>query len=157
MSAFLSPPRGEALVEGLGARIGSLVPTSVSDGRLFAFHFVAPPGFDGPALHRHPDVDEAFYLVDGALTVQVDDQRQEVGAGQAVFVPGRDAHAFCNPTETPATFIGITTPAGRLEAMFAEIGEYVSGLNGPPESERLTEINVRHGIEIVGPPILARR
>lgn len=37
--------------------------------------------------------------------------------------------------------------------MFIEIADYVAGLKGMPGPGPMAEINSRHGVEIVGPPV----
>jgi mannose-6-phosphate isomerase-like protein (cupin superfamily) len=54
----------------------------------------APPGA-GPSLHRHPYA-EVFVVQEGRATFILDDQEQEVTAGQVVVVPAGRAHRFVN-------------------------------------------------------------
>ena len=37
--------------------------------------------------HKHGDEDEFFYVVDGELTIELEDQRVRLGPGQAITVP----------------------------------------------------------------------
>ena len=157
MAGFVSAARGDVLAEGMGARAASLVPSQRSEGRLFVFHYTAPPGFGGPALHRHADIDETFYVLDGTLTVQVGDERHELRPGQAGFVPRGAAHGFANAGDVPAVFVGVANPAGEIEQMLTEIGRYVAEVRGDVDPQRLAEINARYGVEILGPPILVSR
>lgn len=41
----------------------------------------APPGWPGPPLHRHADVDEAVYLLSGRLTLRLGDTTHDVAEG----------------------------------------------------------------------------
>jgi hypothetical protein len=52
----------------------------------------------------------------------------------------------------PVTVIGLVTPAG-LVGMFEEIGTYVQAMGGRPDPCRIAEINVRYGVEEIGPAI----
>jgi quercetin dioxygenase-like cupin family protein len=101
-----------------------------SDGRLSAFATVAAPHTQGPFLHAH-DFDEAFYVIDGEVTFQVEDELITVGAGDLVFAPRNVPHTFANQGDAPAHMVIICTPAG-FERVFArriadEAGE------APPE------------------------
>ena len=49
----------------------------------------------GPRLHRHP-YDEAWVVIEGSVTFQVDDDKQQAGPGDIVIVPPGAAHKFTN-------------------------------------------------------------
>ncbi len=154
MAGFVSARQGEVLAEGMGVRAATLLSSRESDGRLFVFHYEAPPGFAGPALHRHADVDETLYVLEGRITVQADDERHEVEAGQVVFLPRGTVHGFANATDAPAAFVGVVNPAGQIEEMLAEIGRYLAESRGQADPKRIAEINTRYGAEVLGSPIL---
>lgn len=153
MAGFVSAVHGAVLAEGAGGRAASLVPSMQTAGRLFVFHYVAPPHFAGPPLQRRADADLTFYVVEGTLTVHVE-ERHDITTGQAVFIPRGTAYGFANATDSPTTFIGVVTPAGQLEQMLTEIGRYVTESRGQADPQRIAEIHTRHGAEIIGPPIL---
>ncbi|MDP8992572.1 MAG: cupin domain-containing protein [Actinomycetota bacterium] len=136
-----------------GPRAGFLVRGSDSGERLLVLHFDAPAGFLGPARHLHRDVDEGFLVLEGKLRVAVGDDRHDLTAGAFAWVPGGVPHGFANVSDAPARFLCLVAPPGQLEAMFHEIADYVVELDGPPDPERMAEINRRHGVEIVGPPV----
>lgn len=50
---------------------------AISDGRI-------PPGVPGPGRHVHTREDEGIHVVAGVLTVEVGDERYEVGHGSFV-------------------------------------------------------------------------
>lgn len=50
------------------------------------------PVYQAP-LHKHPE-DEAWYLLEGMLTVRVGEDVHEVSTGGAVIVPGGTPHTF---------------------------------------------------------------
>jgi quercetin dioxygenase-like cupin family protein len=88
------------------------------------------PGPDaGPPLHRH-DFDEAFYVLEGKLTFQVEDERFTVGAGELAFVPRGVAHTFANLSDAPARQLIVCTPAG-FERLFARMAAERQGVEPP--------------------------
>ena len=88
------------------------------------------PGPDaGPPLHRH-DFDEAFYVLEGKLTFQVEDRRFTVGAGELAFVPRGVAHTFANLSDAPARQLIVCTPAG-FERLFARMAAERQGVEPP--------------------------
>ena len=56
-----------------------------------------PPLTAGPNLHVHSREDELFFVLDGAMTVQVGDQLQEITAGGLVW--GARGTRTPSPTE----------------------------------------------------------
>jgi mannose-6-phosphate isomerase-like protein (cupin superfamily) len=48
-------------------------------------------------LHLHRRDDEAWYVLEGTLRLQVGDAEVEAGAGAAVFVPRGTPHTYWNP------------------------------------------------------------
>ncbi len=114
---------------------------------------LVPPMTGGPSLHVHTREDEAAYVIQGVLTVQVGDRRFEAGAGSLVWLPRNEPHTFANLSAAPVRVLGVTTPAG-LEGMFREQAEYFSTLAGPPDEDRVAEIGRRYGVTVVGPGLL---
>ena len=55
-----------------------------------------PPRWIAP-LHLHRNDDEAWYVLEGILSVQVGDDVVEAHAGSAVFVPHGTPHTYWNP------------------------------------------------------------
>ena len=60
-------------------------------------------GATGPPLHSH-DFDEAFYVLDGELTFQVDQELVVVSNGEVAFARGGAPHTFTNRSGRPARF-----------------------------------------------------
>jgi mannose-6-phosphate isomerase-like protein (cupin superfamily) len=95
---------------------------------------VLPPRFGGPPLHMH-DFDEAFYVLDGELTFQLDNERSNAGAGQLVFAPRCVPHTLANHSPLEARYLLICAPAG-FERYFDRIAADQGGNQPPPESTR---------------------
>ena len=54
------------------------------------------PGAPGPGRHVHTHEDEGIYVVTGVLTVEVGEERYEVGAESFVWLPREVPHVFAN-------------------------------------------------------------
>jgi quercetin dioxygenase-like cupin family protein len=133
----MSPDRPEAHVLLRGEETGSV---------LSATEIVVPPRNAGPPLHRH-DFDEAFYVLDGELTFQIDDVLMTRTMGDLCFAPRNVVHALANHGEAPARYLLICTPAG-FERHWAREAAHAAGTPVPPwASAPIPEISV------VGPPI----
>jgi mannose-6-phosphate isomerase-like protein (cupin superfamily) len=116
----------------------------------------APEGF-GPPRHIHHHEEEAFYLLEGEMTVRCGDREWAVGPAGFVLLPRGIPHAFV-VTRGPARGLQITAPSG-FERYIAELGRPAErpGLPDatPPDVAALTEAGTRHGYEMVGPPLNA--
>lgn len=70
-------------------------------------------------LHRHNHTDEAFYVLDGVLTVNIDGSTSDYPAGSYILIPRRTPHAQGNRGMVPARILVTMTPAG-FERSFAD-------------------------------------
>jgi len=70
-----------------------------------------PPGpprlIAPPHLHHHDD--EAWYVLEGTLRVQVGKDEIEAGAGSGVFVPRGTPHTYWNPGTGPTRYLLVMT------------------------------------------------
>ncbi|HEY1264029.1 MAG TPA: cupin domain-containing protein [Terriglobales bacterium] len=67
-----------------------------------------PPRLIAPRhLHRHDD--EAWYVLEGVLRIQMGDAEVEAGAGSAVLVPRGTPHTYWNPGSEPARYLLVMT------------------------------------------------
>ena len=63
-------------------------------------------------LHRHNNTDEAFYVLEGVLTIKVNDKTSEYPAGSYVLVPRGTPHAQGNFGKVPVKVLLTITPSG---------------------------------------------
>jgi quercetin dioxygenase-like cupin family protein len=90
-----------------------------------------PGAWPGTPLHHHA-FDEAFYVIAGALTLQVGDEVVVRRAGELAFAPGGAVHAVANPAARPARYLLVCTPGG-FERYFARLAAEAAGVEPPPE------------------------
>jgi mannose-6-phosphate isomerase-like protein (cupin superfamily) len=109
----------------------------------------APDGADPPLyiapLHVHREDDEAWYVLDGALTVRLDDEHVEVPAGGAVLATRGTRHTYWNPRAEPARYLLVMTP---------RIRELIDAIHALEErSERaVADVFAAHASEYLGWP-----
>ncbi|MEU7696262.1 quercetin 2,3-dioxygenase [Microbispora hainanensis] len=119
-------------------------------GAFTLIEWSAPAGF-GPPRHIHDREDEAFYILEGKLTIDCGDHRWTAGSGDFAFLPRRIPHSFI-VTEGPVRGLQITTPSG-FEQFIAELGRPAEhpGLPAPtpPDVPRLIETGRRYGQQIL--------
>jgi uncharacterized cupin superfamily protein len=119
-----------------------LLRSEESDGVVSIIDNTVPAHWPGPFLHKHA-FDEAFYVLEGELTFQVEDVVITKRAGELAFAPRGVAHTLANHSDAPARYVLVCTPAG-FERYFARMNE------NPPEWA-LQEIPFE--VERVGPQI----
>ena len=73
-------------------------------------------------LHRHNHTDEAFYVLEGALTVNMNGKVSEYPAGSYVLVPRGTPHAQGNHGKVAARILLTMTPGG-FERSFRDRAE----------------------------------
>jgi quercetin dioxygenase-like cupin family protein len=153
----LSREEGEAL--WLLGSLSTIKATAESTGgALTLMEIHGPRGMQVP-LHTHAEEQEAWYLIDGEVTFQVEDRTVDASAGAFVFVPSGVPHGFRVESET-ARFLDIRTPSG-FEGFFRAVGDPAQSHElppaGPPDLDRLVEAAPRFGMQIVGPPPAQRK
>jgi quercetin dioxygenase-like cupin family protein len=123
-------------------------------GLLAVFEGRLAPGQPGPPLHLHTREDEALYVLEGTLLVQIGEDRRELTAGAFAWIPRDTPHAFANGAGTAVRVMNISVPGG-LERLFADQSEYFAHLHGAPDLAELGRIGARYGGRLLGPPITA--
>lgn len=99
-----------------------------------------------PPVHRH-DFDETFYVLEGELTFQLDDDVFTRRAGELAFAPRGVAHTYANLSGAPARALLVITPAG-FERYFDQLAARITGREPPPEAAKpIPEVIT------VGPPL----
>ena len=122
-----------------------------TNGAYGLFLVTSEPGFKGPPPHIHHKTEDAFYMLEGELTVYVGDQIIHATPGTFVLVPRGTVHTFSNLGDRPAKSLGIFSPGGS-EQIFADRPEinkkYGDSLS--PEAKQL--ILEKYDIDYVEAP-----
>jgi len=134
-----------------GEKITVLLSGGDTDGAFAMLIDETPPG-GGPPLHTHKNEAETFYILEGALEMQVNKERFTLSAGASVFIPKGIPHTFGNAGTQKAKSLVILTPAG-LEGFFAEVESLVT--QSEPDMTAILAVAGKYGIEAVGPPLAA--
>ena len=77
-------------------------------GALSVVETVVEPG-SGPPLHRHPSLDESFYILQGRLTFRVGDALFTALPGAVVFAPRGTPHAYSNQSAEAVRVLVVCT------------------------------------------------
>jgi mannose-6-phosphate isomerase-like protein (cupin superfamily) len=95
--------------------------TEETSGELFESMHWYDPREPGPLVHVHPNTEDSFEVVEGALEVCVDGAWRSVQAGETVTVPAGVPHTFRNASDEPVKVVTRIQPAGRSEAFFRDM------------------------------------
>jgi mannose-6-phosphate isomerase-like protein (cupin superfamily) len=72
---------------------------------------LAPEGFGGVPLHVHREAEEAFYILEGELTIFSEDRALAAPAGSFVLIPRGTVHSIANLGEGPCRWVTMISPA----------------------------------------------
>jgi quercetin dioxygenase-like cupin family protein len=142
---------GEALWWGGGLAVIKATGAD-TDGQMAILEVTEPPDTEAPR-HVHHKEDEAFWVLEGDVTFEVDGETIAAGPGHYAFGPRDVPHSYrVGPSGCRMLFI--VTPAG-----FEELVRHMSVAapertlppepQQPPDLEGLAELFGRYGCEIV--------
>jgi quercetin dioxygenase-like cupin family protein len=111
-------------------------------------------------MHIHADEEEAFYLLDGEMELEVDGRFLHARPGTFALVPRGATHRFRVLTDTARVLTISSSPEGATgggtPVFFHAVGEPASApvlpVPAPPDVETVASVAARCGIELVGPP-----
>jgi quercetin dioxygenase-like cupin family protein len=142
------------LLPGEGEHVGGATTVTIkaggeqTGGSFYLGEVVAQPGFPGPPRHYHEQVLDMFYVLDGTLTVQIGDERVELGPGGFACVPPGAIHTFSNPTDAPVRFLNFNTPSG-WEHYMRDLGKALA--DGVTTQAEIGQIASRYDFHLAAP------
>jgi mannose-6-phosphate isomerase-like protein (cupin superfamily) len=139
----VEPGEGELLDLGPSR---STVKGGVDDGMgsLAVLESTVAAGFPGPVLHLHEQMVDSFYVREGTLTLQLDGQTVEAGAGTYALVPPGNPHTFSNRSEEPVSVLNLMAPAG-----FERYLREAAATSGPIDAARMAEIASKYDFRAI--------
>ena len=138
----------------MGQLMSALAEGEDTGGRLTVHEILFPPD-SGPPLHVHEREDEAFYVIEGSLSVRMGDEEFEAPAGSFSFQPRGIPHAFRSSSEGARALL-LVVPSG-LESFFHALGRPAEAMalppaGRPPSSEQIAQMEAalaEHGVTFV--------
>ena len=115
-----------------------------ADGDLSVMERTLPPGGRRPPAHRHTNCTEAYFVLDGLVSVTVDTEELIVGPERFVLIPRGTAHTFGNSSDRQARLLVIHAPA--MDAYFAGLHQ-LWNRDEPPTAEEERELMSRFGMD----------
>lgn len=106
----------------------SLVKSAETENRFFVLEVRAVPGAEPPP-HLHYEQDEVMYILEGELEVYCMGQVRTARAGEVVFLPRQQAHAFYFLSPT-LRFLALVQPGG-LDRYFEAMSSPATSMEIP--------------------------
>jgi quercetin dioxygenase-like cupin family protein len=127
------------------------------DGAYSLIHLTAPPGFETP-YHLHHGEDEAFYVLEGELTVIRDGEKIVAGEGSYVYLPRGVPHGFRSSSDKDSRVLIHSIPGGKVGfvGMMLELAVPIHDRDKlpeatPPDLKKLNAVCEQNNISILGP------
>jgi quercetin dioxygenase-like cupin family protein len=152
-----APGQGVAIWH-LGALLTFKATSAATGGRCWAKEMLAPRGA-APARHVHTHEDEAFYVLDGEVSVYIGEEVTHASPGSFLWAPRGVSHTFCVESDTARVLVFST---GHFDRFFLETGTSAATptlpppLTEPPELDALIAAAQEYGVTTVGPPPVPR-
>jgi quercetin dioxygenase-like cupin family protein len=102
-----------------------------------------PPRGRKPPPHRHTNCSEAFFILGGTVTVELEGKVVTAGAGDFIMVSRGQAHTFGNVEDKPARLLVLHAPA--MDAYFRDLHDLWSS-EEPPTQEQERDLMRRFGM-----------
>jgi len=132
---ILGPGEGHAHYRARGSEMFFKATAELDGGDLSLMERTLPPGGRRPPPHRHTNCSEAYFVLDGMVSIIVDGNELTVGPEGFVLVPRGTAHTFGNASSELARLLVIHAPAA--DAYFAGLHELWNRPEPPsPDEER---------------------
>lgn len=116
-----------------------------TDGMFTLLEADEPPDFS-PPLHIHHGIAEAFYVLEGEYIIFLDGNESRCPAGSFIFIPAETAHGF-RVSDTASRKLNLYLPA----SMIGYFDDLSDAMKGEVDAERLSDIAIRHSMEVIGP------
>ncbi|MEI9955474.1 MAG: cupin domain-containing protein [Ferruginibacter sp.] len=107
----VAPNEGKAISVGNSKLLVKLLSEDTGNAMSITEYELAPQ-FPGPPAHKHKVFEHAWYVLEGSLTIQLDDQVTVLAKGSFIFIPKKTVHAFSNKTDEWVKLLVIDTPGG---------------------------------------------
>ena len=117
--AFVRKPADARVYEMGGMSAKFIADGEETGSRLSVSEWWLEPGTvapDVPHPHSHPE-DHLFYVIQGQVSVQLEDVWHIAETGTYIFIPGGTTHTFENRTSSRSGFLSINQPGGFEDAL----------------------------------------
>jgi mannose-6-phosphate isomerase-like protein (cupin superfamily) len=121
------------------------VPGEATGGAYAILEYIGGPGA-GAGLHVHHRELEAFFILDGAMTFHLGDERTRATPGTWVAIPPETVHAFVNAEAEPVRTVILLRPAG-LEGFFRDMATLLRQSPTGPDGAAVIALGKKYGVD----------
>jgi len=155
-TVVITSPGEGIVIQRRGGQHTAIKVGETEAGGAYALHEnSAPGGFGGVPLHIHREAEEAFYVLEGEMTVYTETEAIAAPSGTFVLIPRGTVHSVANLGEGPVRWLTLFSPAAGAGWVQAVASLQAAKANVAPNE--LAATFRQHGMEIVGPPPDANR
>jgi len=104
----------------------------------------------GPPQHIHGAEEEAFYVLEGSVNIQLGEEVVHGRPGAFVIIPRGTVHTFWNAGPSPAKLLVIVSPPGMEDYLAEVIAD--QEIDTATFVEKVTAVAHKYHMTIVGPP-----
>lgn len=108
----------------LGIKIQVLASNKDTNGAYSLMHYTLPACILGAPPHYHKKMSEAFYVLEGKLSILQNDIWVTVKPGAYVLIPPGTTHGFRNDTSDETRFLILASPGG-LENLYDDLFNHI--------------------------------
>jgi quercetin dioxygenase-like cupin family protein len=144
LKAFKRAPSLELSKWSMGIVTTHLAESDDTNGAFFLVESTLVPGTEPPP-HVHSQEDELFYVLEGELDVYVGRDVFKVEAGECIFLPRFQPHAFVIRSARLRMLI-LFTPGG-VEGAFRGMSTPAENLEPPTQALTYSDADVQQAIE----------
>ncbi len=148
-TAATSTPSRAGEVRFLGLPTWIKADRELTGGHFSLIEQVIPAGFESP-WHMHRSEDESFYVLEGRMSVILEDGPRLLQAGDFAFGPRNVPHGFRIEGDEPARILLMTTGSDFAD-FIAETSVPSDAPPAAPDMALLMAAAERHDIAILGP------
>ena len=156
-----SPTIGSNL-KVFGTTFSFLATELQTEGAYSMMELLIPPG-EGMLAHRHQLETKLLHVLEGQLTVRLEEELHTLGASQSLFIPRSALHAYQSTGGVPAKAMIVVSPGFLYEKFLAEVGQTTDihdkflaelGLRdtapkAPVNLEALAQVAAKYQIEVL--------
>jgi mannose-6-phosphate isomerase-like protein (cupin superfamily) len=114
-ASVINTPHGSEIRPLIDRTTSEITQCSLAEEVLPPSHAVAP--------HYHQEMEEIYYILSGRGVMSVGDERREVAAGDAVYVPRLTRHTLENTSDEPIRLLVVCGPAFFYEDQIPDAGQ----------------------------------
>jgi quercetin dioxygenase-like cupin family protein len=122
---------GDTLTMPDGTSFSIIESAADSDGKRIEFEITMAPGAQGPPKHFHPRQHESWNVLEGELSVFVEDEWRGLAEGESLSIPPNTVHTLRNRSSGDVRFRDIHEPA-------LDFQDYIEALHRQATAGKMT-------------------